>query len=1376
MPRKKKDKKENEALPEVQPYTNEEETVLRISAYEPYDNNDDVVVAPYNFDEAQQTVTDALDFTSVPAGYSQYGEENYSESINTTCQDNIDLRFESFVDPSDNFMHTDMSNSEISSEYITQNEGYLRDSQETDGLEFEVQPNVGYFKSAYGSQNDEVLEGNFFISHHTATPLKPMTRAPICDEEPENVIETVSSRQTDHVTKTHNDTSLMRPHWQKCGCPTNWNERFQELLDLDDSTEEKCLEKYQKLSALSADFVHTAKNFGKVIISERSFKNDHRTLCPRIVGGVAGGEKYIHHGILFKFALNWQNIFPSDEAAMKAAGHELKGVMRYAQCDGLHVPLMAIIEYRGYRVVAESILPINSGTLCYGSSDGGRNVHDSDEELNKLMKKAGQKLNIKPHYSGLDGSCRKFLYGPTDIEGHKGEDKRYYVIDFARVFPPTAERNSKISATYLYKLFRPEFIKEYSKPLSSDAFSKFASEDLAVLFPRPPRSSTPGSLENFVEIRDITELIHRAGINVRYLGLIRTHVPDYLKPTILHEMCSRAIKNRLRSTLRNISKKIVHPQEDTFRQGAIEFLNLVLGHDQKISAHQYWCTQIKEDIINSFGTAALTEEEQSPDFDLRDNIVIFRLFKRVQSLSGVVLTKQAQQDLKEHPESFQIVQPDINKVAVKVKHMNIISLAEAKALAIASMKQNRSSERLFRLACSKFDIAIQATPGNLETLNAYADFLVKYATRNPNRTDNIILFKRALEKYKTTKNYKKIFALAENLTKSSYFDGDREGVVVNCYETICGGEAKTDRLCSASLLGLSRILVSQARRLNRPDLYDKAGKRFREALTNSILQKDFKLIRDVSKQVKWGDTDLAVIFEIHEQSPQLQCINSTWCYKTRDSPKLTAELLCTLVDKFKVKELRLPQCDHLTYLNIIDIIQKPKYSFTVIDISKNTQINDPCISKIAELCSNSLTELNISGCTKITANGLEHLEQCDKLQKLYISHCNSTKNFINSIGFFFRSIQVFHMQDCVDASIQAVHDLEYLEEFNLSGVPVQSIAQLSSFPKLRIINLSRCSIKSLAPLESLQYIEELNLHTNPVLDGNSLVNVCLSSPNLKKLDIRKCKLITDSQIDEITTHCQGLTHLYISKTAQISPCSAASIFRNLHNLEELYIKHIHLEAALEEGFDFPNMRSLSLIDAGLKSSVSKLARCEKLEELDLSNNKDLTEDSFNEIILRCNIKRLNISNCLRLSDTVIDTIGKNLRCLEVLNISHVQLFCNLNPLGNCRMLVRLIAEECGQLRDMNDILNRCYLTELNVRGCSMLLKEFLDNVLKCKSLRTFTLGNNKISNTNVDEFLCSAARILPRTIIQAPTPKLKRGSTGGLEYRVRHPNLRESMP
>ena len=55
---------------------------------------------------------------------------------------------------------------------------------------------------------------------------------------------------------------------------------------------------------------------------------------------------------------------------MKAASAELKGVMSYANCKipYLLTPLMAIIDYRGFRLIAIALVNIDKHTLVYGKS------------------------------------------------------------------------------------------------------------------------------------------------------------------------------------------------------------------------------------------------------------------------------------------------------------------------------------------------------------------------------------------------------------------------------------------------------------------------------------------------------------------------------------------------------------------------------------------------------------------------------------------------------------------------------------------------------------------------------------------------------------------------------------------------------------------------------------------------------------------------------------------------------------------------------------------------------------------------------------------------------------------------------------------------
>jgi hypothetical protein len=149
---------------------------------------------------------------------------------------------------------------------------------------------------------------------------------------------------------------------------------------------------------------------------------------------------------------------------MKAAGHELKGLKAYYSIDkeiqletgeSLHFPFMALISYRGYRLIASPQLPINSTSLIYGSNDAGKTVHASDVNMNKLMKNAAERLCIKEHLSGIDDDESKLvpLNAPADIEGHKGWDGRYYLLD--TVPNSTAHHSFLFNFSFLRRGFVP---------------------------------------------------------------------------------------------------------------------------------------------------------------------------------------------------------------------------------------------------------------------------------------------------------------------------------------------------------------------------------------------------------------------------------------------------------------------------------------------------------------------------------------------------------------------------------------------------------------------------------------------------------------------------------------------------------------------------------------------------------------------------------------------------------------------------------------------------------------------------------------------------------------------------------------------------------
>ncbi|ELR18277.1 uncharacterized protein ACA1_370310 [Acanthamoeba castellanii str. Neff] len=284
------------------------------------------------------------------------------------------------------------------------------------------------------------------------------------------------------------DTAMSPRMTQQERKDLQWNEVFQQLhgeMRARHREGRPSLEVYTKLSHHAHDFLSAAETYGKIIISERYLSNDLKTIKPVDMGGAAGGTKYICRGILFKFSVDtkirgatklvymYGGKKPCDEKAMKAGGHELKGLEGYfhSGVDALHCPLMVIIDFRGYRLTAMSTLPIGIDTLLYGSGDAGKTVKADNVLLNEAMEKAGEHLNLASHLVG-----DKMITGPGDIEGHLGRDGRFYVIDYARTFPPEGpppNLDGWDRRSVFYELLRPELVQRYPRQLSSDAFSNW---------------------------------------------------------------------------------------------------------------------------------------------------------------------------------------------------------------------------------------------------------------------------------------------------------------------------------------------------------------------------------------------------------------------------------------------------------------------------------------------------------------------------------------------------------------------------------------------------------------------------------------------------------------------------------------------------------------------------------------------------------------------------------------------------------------------------------------------------------------------------------------------------------------------------------------
>ncbi|XP_047315734.1 clustered mitochondria protein isoform X2 [Impatiens glandulifera] len=154
----------------------------------------------------------------------------------------------------------------------------------------------------------------------------------------------------------------------------------------------------------------------------------------------------------------------SEQATYTSANNDLKGTRAYQEADvpGLYNLAMAIIDFRGHRVVAQSVLPgilqgDKSDSLLYGSVDNGKKIC-WNEDFHLKVVEAAKRLHLKEH-TVCDGSGNDFkLAAPVECKGIVGSDGRHYLLDLMRVTPRDANYTGQGSR---FCILRPELISAY---------------------------------------------------------------------------------------------------------------------------------------------------------------------------------------------------------------------------------------------------------------------------------------------------------------------------------------------------------------------------------------------------------------------------------------------------------------------------------------------------------------------------------------------------------------------------------------------------------------------------------------------------------------------------------------------------------------------------------------------------------------------------------------------------------------------------------------------------------------------------------------------------------------------------------------------------
>ncbi|XP_078122335.1 clustered mitochondria protein homolog [Sander vitreus] len=286
------------------------------------------------------------------------------------------------------------------------------------------------------------------------------------------------ARHGDHtldcVRAEETHTSRMGQDEHTAGQSRDWNEELQGCRELTRNSLQERLQRERSIFKTNSDFVAAATRGAVAVIDGN--------VMPLNPGEAPHMQMFIWNNLFFSLGFDIAEHYRplgGNTAAHAAAMCDLRGAQAYASVDieGLHTLGTAVVDYRGIRVIAQTIVPgilekNQEQSVVYGSNDYGKTVFTHPRFL-KLLDKTSKPLRIQRHQVLDHSSSPVELCSGIETKGILGNDGRPYILDLLRTFPP--DLNFQFSET--------EVRREVPKECQSFGYPRHHHHSLASLRP-----------------------------------------------------------------------------------------------------------------------------------------------------------------------------------------------------------------------------------------------------------------------------------------------------------------------------------------------------------------------------------------------------------------------------------------------------------------------------------------------------------------------------------------------------------------------------------------------------------------------------------------------------------------------------------------------------------------------------------------------------------------------------------------------------------------------------------------------------------------------------------------------------------------------------
>ncbi|KAL6471150.1 hypothetical protein MHYP_G00198000 [Metynnis hypsauchen] len=221
------------------------------------------------------------------------------------------------------------------------------------------------------------------------------------------------------------------------GQTRDWNEELQTTRELPRKNLPERLLRERAIFKVHSDFAAAATRGAMAVID-----GNVMAINP---GEETRMQMFIWNNIFFSLGFDVRDHYKElggDAAAHAAPTNDLNGVRAYGAVDveGLYTLGTVVVDYRGYRVTAQSIIPgilerEQEQSVIYGSIDFGKTVVSHPKYL-ELLEKTSRPLKVQRHCVLNEKDTAVELCSSVECKGIIGNDGRHYILDLLRTFPP----------------------------------------------------------------------------------------------------------------------------------------------------------------------------------------------------------------------------------------------------------------------------------------------------------------------------------------------------------------------------------------------------------------------------------------------------------------------------------------------------------------------------------------------------------------------------------------------------------------------------------------------------------------------------------------------------------------------------------------------------------------------------------------------------------------------------------------------------------------------------------------------------------------------------------------------------------------------------